>query len=271
VTATGFLHPGAMGSTIGSTCSGDTFWVSAGRSAATRARAEDAGLRDAGSLDELVATCDTIVSVCPPDRATAVAHSVASTGFGGVYVDANAVSPATTREISALFDRFVDGGIVGPPAERPGTTRMYLSGDDAVRVAERWAGSVLDVRPIEGGIGSASAVKMLFAGWTKGTSALLLTLNAAADAYGVGEALDDEWAISMPGLTDRARRTATGTALKAWRFEGEMREIAATLTAADLPAGFHEAAGEVFHRMAEFKDADPPPDLDTVIAALLRG
>jgi len=260
-----------MGSTIGATCSGDTYWVSAGRSDASRERADSAGLCDAGSLDELVAACDTIVSVCPPHRAIAVAHSVASAGFGGIYVDANAVSPATTREIGALFDRYVDGGIVGPPVDQAGTTRMYLSGDDAATVARRWTGSLLDVRPIDGGIGAASAVKMLFAGWTKGTSALLLALNAAADAYGVTEALHDEWTISIPELPDRSKRTAAATAPKAWRFEGEMHEIATTLAATDLPAGFHEAAGEVYRRMADFRNADPPPGLDTVIAALRDG
>ena len=269
MTTTGFLHPGAMGSTIGANCAGARFWVSAGRSAASAARADDAGLSDAGSLDALVDACDTIVSVCPPDRAVAVAHAVASTGFDGVYVDANAVSPATTAEIGALFDRYVDGGIVGPPAVRAGTTRMYLSGDEAAQVADRWSGSALDVRPIDGGVGAASAVKMLFAGWTKGTSALLLALNAAADTYGVAETLHDEWSTSIPDLPGRSQRTAPGTALKAWRFEGEMHEIATTLEAAGLPPEFHQAAGEIYRRMARFRDADPPPELDDVVAALL--
>lgn len=258
-----------MGSTIGATCAGDTYWVSLGRSEASRSRAETAGLRDVGSLDQLVAICDTIVSVCPPDRAMAVAHSVATAGFAGVYVDANAVSPTTTKEIGALFDRYVDGGIIGPPAESAGSTRLYLSGDEAGVVAGRWTGSVLDVRPIDGGIGAASAVKMLYAGWTKGTSALLLALNAAADAHGVTDALHAEWATSIPDLPDRSRRTAPGAALKAWRFEGEMREIADTLAAADLPSGFHESAADIYRRLAEFKDADPPPELGAVIEALL--
>ncbi len=271
MTTTGFLHPGAMGSTIGAACSGETYWVSAGRSTASHTRAAAAELRDAGSLPELVATCDTIVSVCPPDRAMAVAHAVATAGFDGTYVDANAVSPMTTREIGALFDRYVDGGIIGPPADRAGTTRMYLSGDEARAVATRWDGSLLDVRPIEGGVGAASAVKMLFAGWTKGTGALLLALNAAADAYGVSDALNAEWAISIPDLPDRSQRTASGTGPKAWRFEGEMHEIAATLAASDLPAGFHLSAAEIYRRIAVFKDAEPPPGLDAVIAALLDG
>lgn len=271
MTGTGFLHPGAMGSTVAATCGGETWWVSEGRSAATRERAEAAGLADAGSLAGLVERCDTIVSVCPPDQALAVARSVAEAGFDGCYVDANAVSPATAGEIGELFERFVDGGIVGPPAERPGTTRLYLSGAEAAGLAERWSGSVLDARPIDGGAGAASALKMLYAGWTKGTTALLLALAAAARHHGVADALHDEWAISIPDLPARAAGSAGRTAGKAWRFDGEMHEIAATLDMAGLPSEFHRGAAEVYRRMAGFKDAEPPPDLDGVIAALLGG
>ena len=266
---TGFLHPGAMGVTVAAACTGFRCWVSEFRSDETRTRAATAGLTDVGSLDELVSRCDTIVSVCPPDQALTVAGSVADAGFDGVYVDANAISPMTAATIGERFDRFVDGGIIGPPATEPGTTRLYLSGDEAATVAERWAGSVLDVRPIAGGVGAASALKMLFAGWTKGTTALLLAINGAAEHHGVAEALHDEWKISLPDLPGRSAGSAGRTALKAWRFDGEMREIAATLAAAGLPAEFHEAAADVYARLAGFKGADPAPDLDDVIARLL--
>lgn len=271
MTATGFLHPGAMGSTIAAACSGDTWWVSTDRSVASRERADAAGLRDAGSLAELVERCDTIVSVCPPAEALSVAHSVAALDFDGIFVDANAVSPMTAREIGELFERFVDGGIIGPPATQPGTTRLYLSGDEASSVAERWAGSVLDAHVVDGGVGAASALKMLFAGWTKGTTALLLALNAAAHHHGVTDALNDEWSTSLPDLPSRSARSAERTSLKAWRFEGEMREIAATLEAAGLPGEFHRAAADVYAKMAAFKDADPAPDLDAVVSSLLDG
>jgi 3-hydroxyisobutyrate dehydrogenase-like beta-hydroxyacid dehydrogenase len=268
VTVTGFLHPGAMGATVAASCTGERLWASDGRSPASRRRAADAGLVDAGTLAALVARCDTIVSVCPPDRARSVAQSVAGLGFVGVYVDANAVSPATTAEIGLLFDRYVDGGIVGPPAERAGTTRMYLSGVGAAAVAERWEGSVLDVRPIDGGVGAASAVKMLFAAWGKHNAALMLAINAVAEALGVTDAIRSEWAISRPDFVAESEAAAQRTAPKAWRFEGEMYEIAATFEAAGMPPEFHRAAAEVFRRMAGFKDPSQPAALDDVIAAL---
>jgi len=269
VTVTGFLHPGAMGASVAAACSGERWWVSGGRSNATRARAEAAGLRDAGTIEGVVERCDTIVSVCPPAEAQAVAASVAATGFKGVYVDANAISPMTTTRIGELFEHYVDGGIVGPPASATGTTRMYVSGDRAASVAERWADSVLDVRPIDGGIGAASAVKMLFASWGKHNAALMLAINAAADAYGVTDAMHDAWEITrQPDFLGQSVGAAERTSPKAWRFEGEMHEIAATFEAAGQPPEFHLAAAEIFRRMSGFKDADQPVTLDAVIAAL---
>jgi 3-hydroxyisobutyrate dehydrogenase-like beta-hydroxyacid dehydrogenase len=269
VTTTGFLHPGAMGTTIAATCHGDRLWCSDGRSDATRARAESAGLVEARTLAEFVERSDTIVSVCPPGEAEAVAQQVAAAGFGGLYVDANAVAPATTARIGSLFERYVDGGIVGPPAVSAGTTRMYLSGDEAEAVSHRWDGSVLDVRPIEGGIGAASAVKMLFASWGKHNAALMLAISAVADAYGVTDAMRDAWEITrQPDFVEQSGGAAERTAPKAWRFEGEMYEIAATFEAAGLPPEFHRGAAEVYRRMAGFKDAAGPIALDDVVAAL---
>jgi len=221
---------------------------------------------DVGTVAALVASADVIVSICPPDQARAVAESVADLGFGGVYVDANAIAPATARDIAGRFERFVDGGVIGPPARQPGTTRLYLAGDHAPSVAERWAGSLVDARVIDGGPGAASALKMAYAAWTKGTSALLLAINALAAREGVATELAAEWAASQPGLADRSRATAAGVAAKAWRFAGEMDEIADTFDTADLPDGFHRAAAEVYRRLACFKDE--PGDFDAVIAAL---
>ena len=258
-----------MGVTIAAACSGTRFWCSDGRSDATRSRAESAGLAEARSLAELVERCDTIVAVCPPADALAVAEQVASAGFAGLYLDANAISPATTTRIGALFDRYVDGGIVGPPATSAGTTRMYLSGDEADEAARHWDGSTLDVRPIDGGIGAASAVKMLFASWGKHNAALMLSINAVADAYGVTDAMHDAWEITrQPNFLVQSTEAAERTSVKAWRFEGEMQEIASTFESAGQPAEFHLAAAEIYRRMAGFKDAHEPVGLDDVIAAL---
>ncbi len=255
-TTAGVLHPGAMGATVAAACTAPVLWCSAGRSPATVERASAAGLVAVATLAELVVRSDVVVSVCPPDQAVAVAEDVAAIGFDGVYVDANAIAPTTSRSIAARFERFVDGGIVGPPAHRPGTTRLYLSGDESDRVAALWAGTALDARAIDGGPGAASALKMAYATWTKVSGALLLDVRALARAEGVESALLDEWAISQPGAADRSEATASGVAPKAWRFAGEMDEIAATFAAAGLPDGFAVAAGEVYRRLAEFKNRD---------------
>lgn len=265
---TGVLHPGAMGQTIAATCGGRVLWAGEGRSPASVARAEAASLEDVGTMSTMAEQAEVIVSVCPPGAALEQAQQVAATGFGGTYVDANAIAPSTARSIAELFDSFVDGGIVGPPAHRPGTTRMYLSGANAGDVAERWSGSALEVRTVDGGPGAASAVKMCFAGWTKGTSALLLAIRAVAAAEGVTEDLLAEWETSMPELIGRSDHTAPAVGPKAWRFAPEMEEIAATFADAGLPDGFHLAAAEVYERLAEFKDADPGPDLAALINAL---
>ena len=258
-----------MGETVGATCGGRVVWAGQGRSPATAARADRAGLEDVGTIAEVAAQADVVVSVCPPGAALDQAAAVAATGFEGVYVDANAVAPSTARRIDAMFDHFVDGGIVGPPARTAGTTRLYLSGDRALEVADRWSGSVLETRIVEGGAGAASAVKMCFAGWTKGTSALLLAIRAVAEAEGVTDDLLGEWQTSMPDLVTRSERAAGATAPKAWRFGPEMDEIARTFADTDLPPGFHQAAAQIYRALDTYKDADPPPTLAEVIAGLL--
>ena len=272
ITTVGFLHPGAMGASLAAAVRADGLWAGVGRSGATRERAERAGLTDAGGLEALCGRSDLIVSICPPAAAVEVAEAVAASGFGGRYLDANAIAPATSERIGSLFgDRYLDGGVVGPPADRPGTTRLYLAGRGADGVAELWAGSPLGVRVLSDdakGAG-ASALKMAYAGWTKGSSALLLTVNALAERAGVLDALREEWDLSQPGLVDRAERAAAGSAPKAWRWEGEMAEIAATMAAAGLPDLFHRGAEEVYRRMAPFKD-DEGPSLDAVLDAVLE-
>jgi len=113
----------------------------------------------------------------------------------------------------------------------------------------------------------ASALKMVYAGWSKATTGLLLTLAAAAEALGVTEALQAEWARSQPALGPRLAASGTSVA-KAWRFGDEMREIASTLAAVELPAAFHHGAAEVFDRLAALKD-DPHADTDDVVRLLL--
>jgi 3-hydroxyisobutyrate dehydrogenase-like beta-hydroxyacid dehydrogenase len=247
----GLLHPGEMGAAVGAALvqAGHTvWWASAARSERSAERAAAAGLLDAGSIDELSRQAEVILSVCPPHAATEVAGAVA--GFRGLFVDSNAISPQTARAIGATIEdaggRYVDGGIIGPAPHRAGSTRLYLSGADAAEAAALFDGTIVEARVVSDEPGTASATKMVYAAWTKGTVALLLALRAAARAEGVEEVLLEEWRLSQPELLERSERAARAASERGWRWVGEMEEIAATFSAHGLPPGFHEAAAAVF-------------------------
>jgi 3-hydroxyisobutyrate dehydrogenase-like beta-hydroxyacid dehydrogenase len=272
----GLLHPGEMGAEVGKVLRGQgrtVVWASEGRGPETAHRARDAGLLDAGSVGEVARRSEILLSVCPPHAAVDVARAVAGAGFTGVFVDANAVSPGTTRQIAELVEaagaRCVDGGIVGMPPRRPGSTRLYLSGAGAGAVGELFAGTRLEAPVLGDQIGAASALKMAYAGMTKGTGALLLAVRAMARAEGVEEDLLAEWSRSMPDLPDRSRSAARAAATKGWRWVGEMEEIAAALAATGLPAGFHQAAAELYERTPRIPEAgNDEATLESVMTAL---
>jgi 3-hydroxyisobutyrate dehydrogenase-like beta-hydroxyacid dehydrogenase len=278
MTTIGLLHPGEMGSAVGAAARAGgarVLWTSAGRSAATRARAEADGLEDAGTLAKLVAQSALVLSVCPPASALDVAREVAALGFRGTYVDGNAIAPDTTREIgqvvAAAGATYVDGGIIGPPPRKSGVARLYLSGRGAPDVATHFDGTLLEAIALDGPIGAASAIKMAYAGWNKGSQALLLAIRALAVREGVDEALLAEWARSQPDVPKRSERAVEANTRKAWRFVGEMDEIAATFAAVGLPRGFHDASAEVYRRLAGWKDTPTPPSSAEVFKALGDG
>ena len=197
----GLLHPGEMGAAVGGclvTAGHTVLWDPAGRSRATTGRALAAELTGT-SLDSVVSRSSVIFSVCPPHAALDVARHVAAAGFGGVYVDANAISVATAARVASVVTAagaaYVDGGIIGPPPENTGRTRLYLCGERAAEVRALFTRSALDARIAEGAHGepyAASAVKMAYAAWTKGTGALLLACRALARAEGVERTLLEE-------------------------------------------------------------------------------
>jgi 3-hydroxyisobutyrate dehydrogenase-like beta-hydroxyacid dehydrogenase len=270
----GLLHPGEMGAALGSVLLGqgaDVLWASSGRSAATAHRAEAAGLTDVGSLAELLRRSDVVLSVCPPHAAVDVARSVA--GFTGVYVDANAVSPATARSIAAAVEKargvFVDGGIVGAPPRAAATTRLYLSGARAASVAELFEDTVVDARVLSDRVGDASALKLSYAAWTKGTAALVLAIRALARAEGVEAALLEEWRLSLPDLPIQSAHAARSATAKGWRWVAEMEQIAGAFASAGLPSGFHDSAAEVFRRSPQVEETEADDvALDRVLATM---
>jgi 3-hydroxyisobutyrate dehydrogenase-like beta-hydroxyacid dehydrogenase len=276
-TKIGILHPGNMGVSVAASfkaAGNEVCWASEGRSEATEQRALDAGLSDACSVRTLCETCSILVSICPPHAASVVADQVLGFGFEGCFLDANAISPQTSialgSKIMAAGGSYVDGGIVGGPAWKPGNTWLYLSGSSARGMANILAGGPLEVAAIGSEPGKASALKMCYAAYTKGSSALLAAIVAAATHYGVREDLETQWAQDDPDFPERTNARVRRVTAKAWRFVGEMEEISATFQAAGLPAGFHDASAEIYRRMEGLEKQPEIPELDEVLSRLLK-
>lgn len=272
----GILHPGEMGISIAASAThngNQVYWLSQNRSEKTRARAEAYDLMPTDSLSQLCQTCETIICVCPPHAAEEVATSVTEAGFQGLYLDANAISPQRAIKISQMMEangiQFVDGGIIGGPAWTPKETWLYLSGEHAQEIATCFSKGPLETKIIGDEIGKASALKMCYAAYTKGTTALLSAILAVAESRAVREQLYQQWDMDEAGFSEQVNRRVARVTAKAWRFEGEMQEIASTFREAGLPEGFHLAAAEVYHRMSDFKDMIKRPALDAVIKALI--
>ena len=268
------LHPGDMGAAIGACLVSRghrVVWASERRSAESRARAAAAGLDDLKSLARAVEASEIVLSVCPPHGALDLADAVAELEFDGLYVDANAIAPDTTREVGAIVEaagaRFVDGGIIGPPPVEAGLMRLYLAGAQAKEVAALFDGSHAKGIVLPGEVGAASALKACYAGWNKGSIALLAAIRTLAQSEGVDKELLAEW---NNGIADIAKRSEaiTTQSRKAWRWIAEMEEIAASFEAANLPRGFHEASAEIYRKLEGFKDAEKTPSMQEITKRL---
>lgn len=271
------LHPGRMGASVGADliANGHSVgWCAEDRTESTWRRATEAGLTTYPDARTLLAHSDIVFSVCPPAAATELAAAVAPHAEDKIYVDANAVSPTTAEAVANIIRaagaQYVDGGIIGPPATKAGTTRIYLSGEAASTIAALFQNSALEAVCLGTAETAASALKVCFAAWTKGSSALLLNVAALAHRLGQYDALMAEWQQSLPTLQDRLSRDAERNAPKSWRFVAEMEEIAKTFSAAGLNEGFHQGAADVYQRLAGFRDSDDAPQLDNVLRALLQ-
>lgn len=278
ILSVGILHPGNMGISLAASAkhSGhQVYWASDGRSLATHARAAEHDLEDAGDLQGLAAACDLIISICPPHAAEEVAAQVRATGYSGLYVDANAISPERVKRIGRAMRQagisFVDGGVVGGPAWEPGRTWLYLSGQETETVVACFAAGPLETGVIGESIGKASALKMCYAAYTKGTTALLCAIVGTADANGVLPELENQWARWGSGFPEQTRSRTTRSTAKAWRFVGEMEEIAATFEEAGLPGGFHTASADIYRRLAHLKDRAHTPSFEELLTALAQG
>lgn len=282
----GLLSPGDMGGATGRVLQAGGARVLtclAGRSARTAGLAAAAGFADAPSLEDFVREADIILCILVPSEARAVAASVAaaihSTGAAVTYVDCNAISPQTVREIGATIvsagGRFADAGIIGsPPIPGSVDTRYYVSGPDraAFVILNNYG---LVVRDIGAEIGHASGLKMCYAALTKGLTALGTELLLAAKLLGLEDALRAEQSESTAApLASLARSIPTMTP-KAYRWVGEMEEIAATFAAVGLTPDIFTGAADIYRLVADTpigketpESRDRSRDMDGVIAAL---
>ena len=273
----GVIHPGMMGICVASTIQSsghDVYWVAEGRSLRSRQRAEEFNLFDAGTLTAMCETCSVIISVCPPHAAEEVAEQVLACAFQGVYLDVNAIAPQRAIRMGQAMAKagidFVDGGIIGAPAWERGKTWLYLSGENAREALPYFSAGPLETSVVGDEIGKASALKMCYAAYTKGTTALLGGILATAEVMGVRNELEAQWSRDWTNFGEQAGERVRKVTAKAWRFAGEMAEIAATFREAGLPGEFHDAAQMIYQRIAGFRDAPAAPALKDVLAKLVQ-
>jgi 3-hydroxyisobutyrate dehydrogenase-like beta-hydroxyacid dehydrogenase len=243
MTVIALLHPGAMGSRVGGELVGrghQVRWLTAGRSAATADRAAAEGLVAMPDLASFLHGADVVLSVCPPQGALDVAIAVATSGFGGTYVEANPISPQTLAKVSAVLKPrgavLVDAGIVGPPPRAGGRTHLYLAGPEvaADRVSALFGGSAVTPVRLGATVGAASAAKQAYALYNKGRMVLAATAAELAAAYGVGDVLAAEGDRPGADVLAEAAAVRDGLAEVGWRWGPEFAEIGAAVRAAGL-------------------------------------
>ena len=271
------IAQGSMGSGVAARLVGHGLTVLtslAGRSAASAKRAKAAGMRAVGDAE--VAGADMLLSIVPPGEALPLARRFApllrETARKPLYADCNAVSPKTAREIAdviaATGAAFVDAGIIGGPPKAAGKgPAFYASGPEARRLAAlRDFG--LDVPVLEAPIGAASALKMSYAGITKGLTALGSVMLLAATRGGAAAALQSELAQSQPALLAWLTRQVPGMYPKAYRWVAEMQEIAEFVGDDSAARQIFEGAAELYQRLAA-DVAGPKSEIDALSAFLV--
>jgi putative dehydrogenase len=252
------IAAGAMGSAVGKklTENGvDVVTSLAGRSAESAARAREAGMRSVN--DEEVAAADFVLSIVPPGDALALAERLAPhlerANRKPVYVDCNAVNPQTVARIAPVIAAtgapFVDAGIVGPPPKPGNRTIFYASGTEAPRFATL-NDYGLEVRVLGATLGDASALKMSYAGITKGFTAIATAMMLAATRNGTAEALARELAESQPQLTAWLTRQVPNMYAKAYRWVAEMEEIAGFVGEDAAAHEMFEGTARLYERIA---------------------
>ena len=263
------LSPGSMGSAVGQVLRDSGYDVVTnldGRSERTRALAEQAGFRAVSGIDGIVEEADLVMSILVPSEAISVAREAAAamkrTGASPAYADCNAVSPDTARELGGIIEaaggRFIDAGIIGGPPGSGSPPRFYASGPHEAVIGEL-DGKGIIVPLLGGDVGRASAIKMCYASLTKGVSALQTAALVAAYRLGLSSELESEMSSSQANVLAQMQ-SVIGLPGKAFRWVGEMEEIAATFESVDVTGNFHHGAAEIFRMVANSPLGDERPE-----------
>ncbi|MDP2730980.1 MAG: DUF1932 domain-containing protein [Dehalococcoidales bacterium] len=275
------MSSGDMGSAIGKILSDsglDVITCLEGRSELTRLRAQEAGMRNAASIDQMVKESDLILSVLVPSEALALAELIAGsirrTGGHPAYVDLNAIAPQTVKEINTVITdagaTFIDAGIIGsPPKAGKSNTRIYCSGPDTAAL-ESLSQAGLDIRFVGSGIGQASGLKMVYAASTKGITALWTELLVAARALGLEEALIAELKMHGDSISEILNQRLPSMPRRARRWIGEMEEIAKTFNGVGLTPKMLLGAADIYRLVSETPLANqtsrqPDPSADKIL------
>ncbi|MGI8854925.1 MAG: DUF1932 domain-containing protein [Thermomicrobiales bacterium] len=280
----GILSPGDMGHTVGAVLRAHGLRVLTcldGRSDRTRALADEAGFEDVPTMEDLVGAADIVLCILVPAEAMGVAERVAAairaTGADVLYADCNAIAPQTVRAIGGVIaaagGQFADVGIIGGPPKQPGT-RFYTSGPGAGGFAAL-NDFGLDVRVLDGDIGQASGLKMCYGALTKGLQALGTELLVAARLMGLEETLRAEQSESTPDVLAWLQRAVPTMPPKAYRWVGEMEEIAATFASLGMTPSIFQGAADLYRFIAETPIGKESPEtrdrsrgLDGIVDAL---
>ena len=264
------LSPGDMGHAVGRALREnglDVITCLEGRSERTRRLARQASIRVVGSLEDVVSQTDLVLSIVVPAQAVEVAQKIAlalrATQSKTTFADCNAVSPQTAEIMNDIITRadgrFIDASIIGGPPVGGSPPRFYASGEHAGMLAEL-NDKGIDVRVLGGDIGRASGIKMCYAALTKGTSALHAAVLTAAELLGLSAELRAEFADSQTQAYERMESQIAGLPAKAFRWVGEMEEIASTFDHVGVTPNIHQGAADVFRLLSETPFALETPE-----------
>jgi len=285
VKTVGVMSPGDMGSGVGGALVRNGLRVITslkGRSEASSTRAGEQGIVDVGSLDAVVASSDLMLSILVPSEAlgfaASAAESIVRTNRHVAFADCNAVSPATGvkigKIITAAGGMFIDAGIIGGSPRTGAIPRFYASGEHAGILAEL-DGKGISVPVMRGAVGRASGLKMLYAALTKGTAALHASTLMAAKSLGLFDDLIHELEQSQSGTLTAMGRVNSISA-QAFRWIGEMEEIASTFEDAGVTPNIHAGAAETFQKISDSSigrervgTVDQDRTLEDTVAAML--